>query len=208
MVLARHDRSLRGPANLVGGSAAIIPRARRYRVLVDVADAEQVAASLAARISELTFVDQGADEVTALLVEAVAAWGRDQRWRVYRKAPSVLPLPPPYEKRHSSVDVACARPTGAPIVVEVDRTDRRRTVDKLLAEAEAGRIAIWVRWGTGGFTAPPPPIRMVTCPVTARRGPVGQGRLFSRLPATDRPAPTHTAVEVDPDQQQGDLFTG
>ncbi|MGC9668644.1 hypothetical protein ACNTMW_19065 [Planosporangium sp. 12N6] len=171
------------------------------------ADGEQVAASLAAWIGGMTFVDQGPDQVTALLVEAAAAWGRAQGWRVYLRAPSVLPLPPPYEHRRSSLDVACARPTGAPVVVEVDRTDRRRTLDKLLAEAAAGRIAIWLRWGTGRFEPPPAPVRMVTCQVTPRRGPAGGGRSYSLLREVDRPAPAHTPVETGPDEQ-GDLFTG
>jgi hypothetical protein len=174
---------------------------------VDVADGEQVAASLADWISKLTFVDQGADEVTALLVDAAAAWGQAQGWRVYRRAPSVMALPAPYEHRRSCLDVACARPVGAPIAIEVDRTDRRRSVDKLLAEAEAGRIALWVRWGSGGFEPPPAPVRMVTCTVIARRGLGGRGRLHSRLPVTDRPAPTHTVVDDDAGQQ-GDLFGG
>lgn len=175
---------------------------------VDVADGEQVAASLADWISKLTFVDQGTDEVTALLVDAAAAWGMAQGWRVYRRAPSVMALPAPYEHRRSCLDVACARPVGAPIAIEVDRADRQRSVDKLVAEAEAGRVAIWVRWGNGRFEAPPLPVRMVTCPVTSRRGPGGRGgRLHSRLPASDRPAPMHTVVDAGIDQQ-GNLFTG
>ncbi|MEV1287450.1 hypothetical protein [Micromonospora sp. NPDC049679] len=173
---------------------------------MDVADGEQVVASLAGWIGELTFVDQDADEVTALLVEAAVAWGTGQGWRVYRRAPSVMALPPPYEHRRSCVDVACARPAGAPIVIEVDHADRRRSVDKLVAEAEAGRIAIWVRWGSGRFEPPPLPVRMVTCRVTSRRG-LGGGRLHSLLPANDRPAPMHTVVDVSPDGQ-GDLFGG
>jgi hypothetical protein len=176
-------------------------------VPVDVANGEQVVASLADWISKLTFLDQDADEVTALLVEAVVAWGMGHGWRVYRRAPSVMPLPPPYEHRRSCLDVACARPAGAPIVIEVDRADRRRSIDKLLAEAEAGRIAIWVRWGSGRWDPPPLPVRMVSCRVTSRRGPGGRGRLHSLLQASDRPAPMHTVVDVGP-AQQGDLFAG
>jgi hypothetical protein len=174
---------------------------------VDIASAEQVAASLADWIGKLTFADQGTDEVTALLVDAAAAWGTGQGWRVYRRAPSVMALPAPYEHRRSCLDVACARPAGAPIAIEVDRTDRRRSVDKLIAEAEAGRIPLWLRWGSGRFEPPPLPVRMVTCLVTSRRGLAGRGRLYSRLPAGDRPAPMHTVVDVGADQQ-GDLFTG
>ena len=96
------------------------------------------AEQLAEWLDRLTFADLTTDEVTARVIDAVAEWGAAQGWRVYRRAPSVVTLPPPMERQHSVLDVACARPDGPPIVVEVDHTDRRRTVDKLLAEA-AGR---------------------------------------------------------------------
>ena len=163
-------------------------------------------ASLADRLAALSFLDRTADEVTGLLVESVTAWAREQGWRVYPGARSVLPLPPPYEHRFSTLDVACARPAGAPIVIEVDATDRQRTVDKLRAEAAAGRIAIWVRWGTGTVVPPPLPVRLVTCAVTSRKGVGGRGRLYFRLPASDRPAPPHTATGTAVEQRPG-LFT-
>ncbi|GAA5195898.1 hypothetical protein GCM10023322_63640 [Rugosimonospora acidiphila] len=168
---------------------------------MDVArDGERVAASLTDWLAALTFAERGPDEVTALVVNSIVEWATGQGWRVYRRAPSVLPLPPPYQHRHSYLDVACARPGGAPIAIEVDHTDRRRTVDKLLAEAAEGRIAIWVRWGSRGFAPPPPPVLMVTCPVTSV-----PGRAYSRLPATSRPAPDHTAVDLG-FAEQPDLF--
>jgi hypothetical protein len=73
------------------------------------------------------------------------------------------------------------------VVVEVDRTDRPRTLEKLHAEARAGRVAIWVRWGIGRFTEPPAPIGFVPLHVTKR-----QGR-FSRFTAGDRPPPAHSS---------------
>jgi hypothetical protein len=155
---------------------------------------EPLEASLAGRLAGLTFVDRTADEVTALIIDAVAAWVTEQGWRVYRRARSVVPLPPPYERRHSIVDIACARPDGPPVVIEVDHGNRRRTVDKLLAEAEAGRIPIWVRWGVGPFAAPPP-IRMVTLEVTSRPGTAGKERLHARL--QERPAPEHSAIGAE-----------
>jgi hypothetical protein len=162
---------------------------------LDPDEADRVAAALTARIAALTFLGRTADEVTALLIDTVADWAAGQGWRVYRRARSVVPLPPPYEHRHSTLDVACARPAGPPVVVEVDRTDRRRTVDKLLAESAAGRIALWVRWGTGGGAAPPAPVRLVTCTVTARTGP--DGRRYDRVTTTDRPPPPHSASGWD-----------
>ena len=149
-------------------------------------------ASLAAWLARLTFTDRTTDEVTALVIDAVVGWAGDQGWRVYRRAPSVMRLPEPYSGQHSVLDVACARPAGPPVVIEVDHSNRRRTVDKLLAEADAGRVPIWVRWGTGRFAAPPPPVRMVTLEVTSRPAPGGGDRLHSRRP--DRPAPQHSTA--------------
>jgi len=150
------------------------------------------AVSLGAHLDALTFADRTTDEVTALLLDAVVAWGRAQGWRVYRRAASVVPLPPPYEDRFSVVDVGCARTGEPPVVVEVDHADRKRTLDKLAAEAAAGRVALWVRWGTGRFTPPPPPVHLVACLVASRNGPAGRGRLHSRDGA-GRPAPQHMA---------------
>lgn len=154
------------------------------------AQGERLASDLGRALADLIFVDLSADEVTARVIDSVVGWAEAQGWRVYRRAPSVLPLPPPLEQRHSVLDVACARPDGPPVVVEVDHTDRARTVQKLRAEADAGRIPIWVRWGVGRFTAPPLPVRMVTVEVTRRPGPAGHGRLHSRT--GDRPAPAHS----------------
>ncbi|MGW4502539.1 hypothetical protein ACWENR_28525 [Micromonospora sp. NPDC004336] len=160
-------------------------------------DGERLAASLADRLDAVTFADLTTDQVTARLIDAVVDWATAQGWRVYRRAPSVLPLPPPMSAQRSVLDVACARPDGPPIAVEVDHGTRRRTWDKLLAEADAGRVALWVRWGAGRFTAPPPPIRMVPCEVGGRPDPGGRGRLHSRSPRADRLPPAHSALRVE-----------
>ena len=143
---------------------------------------------LAQRLAELTFAGLTQDQVTGRILDEVAAWGRAQGWRVYRRAPSVMRLPPPLDKQHSVVDVALARPAAPPIVVEVDHTDRRRTVEKLLAEADAGRVAVWVRWGPGRLAEPPAPIHLIALPVTRSLG------RYSRSLEPDRPAPTHSTA--------------
>ncbi|BAL90715.1 hypothetical protein AMIS_54950 [Actinoplanes missouriensis 431] len=146
-------------------------------------DGTGTARSLAARLERLTFADLTESQATARIVDAIAEWGEEQGWRVYRRAPSVFPLPPPL-RGNSVLDVACARPGGPPIAIEVDRTDRQRTVDKLLAEAAAGRLAIWVRWGAGPFPPPPLPVHLVTREAARR-----SGRWHT---VADRPAPRHS----------------
>jgi hypothetical protein len=167
-------------------------------------DADRLAASLGEWIDAASFADRDTDQVTALLTDAVAEWGRAHHWKVYRRAPSVVPLPAPYADRFSVVDVGIARPGAAPVVVEVDSTDRQRTLDKLLAEAAAGRVALWVRWGRGPFTTPPPPVRLVTCVVTSRRD-LATGRRLHSSRADRLPPPPHSDVDLDT-ADQADLF--
>jgi hypothetical protein len=167
-------------------------------------DADRVAASLGEWLDAASFADRDADQVTDLLVDAVVEWGRSRHWRVYRRARSVMPLPAPYADRFSVVDVGIARAGDAPIVVEVDSSDRQRTLDKLVAEAQSGRIALWVRWGRGPFSKPPPPVRLVTCVVTSRRDPAAGRRLYSSR-ADRLPAPQHSDVDTDAGEQD-DLF--
>ena len=140
--------------------------------------------------------DTTTEQRLQLLIDAVVDWAQAQGWRVYRRAPSVLPLPPPMSAQQSVLDVACARPDGPPVVVEIDHGTRRRTWEKLLAEADAGRVALWVRWGAGRMIAPPAPIRMVACEVNRRPEPTG--RVHSRLPRADRLPPAHSAVSGGP----------
>jgi hypothetical protein len=167
-------------------------------------DGDQLATSLAGWLDTVSITNQDAVSVTETLVDAVVAWGRSQGWRVYRRAPSVFPLPAPFAHRHSVVDVGIARADAPPIVIEVDRSDRQRTIDKLLTEARDGRIALWVRWGKGPFAAPPQPVRLVPVTVTSRRGPDG-GRIVHSSPAAELPAPAHTDVDID-NIEQAELF--
>jgi hypothetical protein len=152
-------------------------------------DGTRTARSLSDWLAAVHFASLSNDQATTRIIDAITAWGESQGWRVYRRAPSVFPLPPPL-RGHSVLDVACARPDGPPIAIEVDRLDRPRTVDKLLAEAAAGRIAIWVRWGAGPFTAPPLPVHMVTRPAARTAG--------AWHTVADRPPPPHSAAPIEP----------
>ena len=151
-------------------------------------DGTRTAQSLADWLDAVHFAELSHDQATARLIDAIAGWAESRAWRVYRRAPSVFPLPPPL-RGHSVLDVACARPAGPPIAIEVDRLDRPRTVDKLLAEAAAGRVAIWVRWGAGPFTPPPLPVHLVTRPAARRSG--------TWHTVADRPPPAHSSAPIE-----------
>ncbi|WP_250037987.1 hypothetical protein [Paractinoplanes maris] len=151
-------------------------------------DGTRTARSLADRLAALHFADLTNDQATGRVIDTIVEWGESLGWRVYRRAPSVVPLPPPL-RGNSVLDVACARPDGPPIAIEVDRLDRPRTVDKLLAEAAAGRVAIWVRWGAGPFTPPPLPVHMVTRAAARTAG--------AWHTVADRPPPAHSAAPIE-----------
>jgi hypothetical protein len=151
-------------------------------------DGDQVASALAAHLATVTFADRGADAVTALLIDQVAAWAESLGWRVYRRAASVLRLPPPMQNQHSVLDVAVARRDGLlPLAVEVDHGHRKRTVEKLAAEGAAGRIPILVRWGGRKATEAGAPVHLIVVDVDQQPG----GR-FSR--SRLRPPPPHSGA--------------
>src|SRR2546421_11947776 len=92
---------------------------RRYPAAMDVAeDADRAAVSLAGWLDRLTFADLVAGDVTERIIEAVVAWADSQGWRVYRRARSVLPLPPPMSRGQSVVGVWWPRPRCPPLVVQ------------------------------------------------------------------------------------------
>ena len=150
-------------------------------------DGDEVASALEAHLAAVTFTDKPADAVTALLIDAVAGWAEENGWRVYRRAASVVRLPPPMDNQHSVIDVAVARPGAPPLAIEVDHGSRKRTVEKLIAEGAAGRIPILVRWGGRKPAEATGPVRLITIDVDQHSG----GR-FSRTQL--RPPPPHSGT--------------
>jgi hypothetical protein len=110
-------------------------------------DGTRTAESLAAWLRDLHFTDLPEERATARIVDAVVQWGENAG--LARLPPGAERLPAagaaqgPLRARRG-LRPRRRRPADR---VEVDRLDRQRTVDKLLSEAAAGRLAIWVRWG-------------------------------------------------------------
>jgi hypothetical protein len=157
-------------------------------------DGDSVASALAEHLAAVTFADLTADAVTALLIDQVAGWAEGQGWRVYRRAASVLRLPPPMQNQHSVLDVAVARPGGLlPLAVEVDHGHRKRTVEKLAAEGAAGRVPVLVRWGGRKVTEAGDGLHLIVVDVDQRPGArFSRGRL--------RPPPPHSAAAPGPSE--------
>ena len=128
----------------------------------------RAAASLGRWLAPLSFTDWSAARVTAALTERTVSWGTEHGWRVRREVPSLAGIPGPNPDRPGYLDVVCQRLDGPPIAVEIDRTDKRWSASKLLCEAEAGVVVVWLRWNSE-TRAVPPPLALVNLETTRQR---------------------------------------
>ncbi|OJF13090.1 hypothetical protein EDD30_2314 [Couchioplanes caeruleus] len=154
--------------------------------------AQRAAESLAKYVLPLSFTDWSAVRVTAELTRRVVEWGVDHGWRVRREVPSIAGLPGAHPDRPGYLDVVCERLDGPPIAVEIDRTDKQWSARKLLCEADAGAVAVWVRWADAKTWIVPPSIGVVRVPTTVSR--IGGRRLYSR--AASQYPPTDASNEA------------
>jgi hypothetical protein len=146
----------------------------------------RAAESLSRWLAPLAFSDWSAPRVTAALTRGVVDWGVAHGWRVRCEVPSIAGLPGAHPDRPGYLDVVCERLDGPPIAIEIDRTDKQWSSRKLLCEADAGAVAVWVRWGSPRTWTVPHPVALVDIPTTCRR--VAGRLLYSR--ATSAPADT------------------
>lgn len=144
----------------------------------------RAAESLTRWLVPLTFTDWSAPRVTAALTRGVVDWGVAHGWRVRREVPSIAGLPGSHPDRPGYLDVVCERLGAPPIAVEIDRTDKQWSSRKLLCEADAGAVAVWVRWGSPRTWIVPHPVALVDIPTTRRRV---SGRLLYSRAEVDAP---------------------
>lgn len=162
--------------------------------------AQRAGESLTRWLAPLTFTDWSAPRVTSELTNAVVDWGVAHRWRIRREVPSLAGLPGARADRSGYVDVVCERLDGPPIAIEIDQTDKRWSARKLLTEAEAGVVPLWVRWGEPETKPVPVPVALVVVTTTYRLvGPTGR-RLYSRAadPQPSSALPPSSSLPQEP----------
>jgi hypothetical protein len=57
------------------------------------------------------------------------------------------PRPTGCARGYRLLDLACIHPSGQKIAIEVDGDNNIWSIEKLAAEADTGKLAIWVKWG-------------------------------------------------------------
>lgn len=126
--------------------------------MTDTSAAEEtaaLAASLAAWLAPVEIRGLSGRQTTALLTDRVAEWARSQGWSVRFEVASRITRTVNRAAGGSSewqgrLDVVCSRRPGQPpVAIEIDRNNKRWSVEKLSAEAAAGSVALWVRWRGG-----------------------------------------------------------
>jgi hypothetical protein len=75
------------------------------------------------------------------------------------------------------------------LAIEIDRGTKRQSLDKLIAEAEAGALAIWVRWSGWSSIPVPPSIGLVELRAVRTVMPGTRGFRYRRTPYLTWPAP-------------------
>lgn len=142
-------------------------------ILVVVAGAglDAAAGSLRAWLNAERFTDLSAREVTGFFTESVTRWGHGlgyaARYEVHLQAAG---------KRVGRLDVRLRHRSGRgrAVSVEIDRGDKRWSVDKLAETARRGDLALWLRWSVGLVRVPvPPDVRLIRAQVIRR--PVAKG---------------------------------
>lgn len=129
------------------------------------------AQSLRGWLNGLHFTDLAAPEVTRFFTTSVDQWGLSLGYHARHEA--ALPA---QGQRTGYLDVRLTHHSGAgrPISIEIDRGNKRWSLEKLIHAAELGDFAVWLRWGREPVPLTiPPAVRLIRahvsrCPAAGR----------------------------------------
>ncbi|MGW5441414.1 hypothetical protein [Nocardia asteroides] len=101
-------------------------------------------------------------QTTKLITAHTLEWAHSKRWQTSTEVPALIERTINGRVYSGRVDVVCERSWWRPpIAIEIDRANKSWSVDKLVAEAEAGHVALWVRWRGETVIDLPPTVGLV-----------------------------------------------
>lgn len=103
--------------------------------------------SLRTWLAPIQFHKVARSVVTSLISDRVVEWAQVRGFRTRREVLAV-PTKRRMYGRNGYLDVTCIHNSGQRIAVEIDFSNKVWSIEKLAAEADRGRLAIWVKWGT------------------------------------------------------------
>lgn len=148
-----------------------------------------------------------ATEITAHLTDAVSAWAADRGW----VAISEMTLPFLVDNADAPgltgrVDLYVARPGEQPdLIIEIDRTPKMWSAEKLRLAAASGYAVLWVRWGKAHWlTRPvrlPPEVEMVPVPLAPSVRDLRAASTMARLNSDSAKCLRETALDLSPSER-------
>ncbi|MFV0126333.1 hypothetical protein ACLGI4_01170 [Streptomyces sp. HMX112] len=97
-------------------------------------------------------------EVTGHLTSVVTAWGASHGWAARREAGAgITATARSGRTRTGLLDLLFHRPGGSRLAVEIDRGNKRWSLEKLIHQADTGGCAVWLRWDTKPCSVVIPP---------------------------------------------------
>jgi len=91
--------------------------------------------------------------ITARLTREIVAWSLANGWSTKTEARVVLSAPGQRIRDYGYIDVIVKRGDGAPdVAIEIDQTDKPRSVAKLQYVMSLGMEAVWIRWSGAEWT--------------------------------------------------------
>ncbi|GAB3857963.1 hypothetical protein ACFPIJ_18695 [Dactylosporangium cerinum] len=145
--------------------------------------------SLAEWLSPIGFSSATASQVTARLTAEVERWAEHYGFACATEGSVQYYREGLFGPRWTNgyIDVVGIRPTGLSLAVEIDRTDKVRSLAKLASRAADGTVAIWLRWCHATSMLMPPGVAAVDFRVD--RYYTNTGPRFRRQPHLTWPAP-------------------
>jgi len=144
------------------------PPRSRIKPVGNVVETAELASSLTRWLSEVRVTGLSAREATALITQHTVRWGHANGWTVDLEREALIARRTGRRMYHGHLDVFCWRDDHLPcIAIEIDRSNKRWSVEKLLAEADTGNIALWGRWYGTTRIAVPDTVGLVDISATA-----------------------------------------
>lgn len=107
--------------------------------------------------------------ITEVITDLVAGWAAARGFEVSLEEPFRAIIPPRDRPSTGFLDVLVRRPGKAPMAIEIDRSDNRKSLAKLQRAASLGWLAVQLRWQGRIELALPEEVHLVDMTPSARK---------------------------------------
>jgi hypothetical protein len=144
----------------------LAPTVERRRIKMSTRETDRLkraTESLQRHLDPVEFADLNGPQVTTLIRDLVAVWAQSYGFISDTEKRSLATRTKHTGHRWPGfLNVIGTHPSGLRLAIEIDRTNKAWSIEKLAAEAHQGAVAIWVKWGAPtGLSLIPPTVGVV-----------------------------------------------